>query len=179
MLDFKRLVRSYILKIYNEKKVKKNIKQNETNVFNINAKGIELIKYFEGFERHIYKDVAGFETIGYGHLIRGYEREKFLSGITKKQAEKLLCKDIKKFEGYVKKYVNVKLNENQFSALVSFCFNLGPNAFFSSTLRQKINRLEFFEASFEFEKWVYAGGVKFNGLLKRRLAEKKLFLTEI
>lgn len=180
MLDLNNLVNNYLIKVNQNKNKKPIFKSNKTNIDNIltSIKGIELIKSFEGFEKNIYKDIVGYETIGYGHLIKKNEKNKFLNGINKKQGHKLLIDDIKKFEMYVKKYVNVTLNINQFSALVSFCYNLGPGALKCSTLLKKINRGEFKSAANEFERWIYAGGVKINGLLRRRRAEKKLFMAK-
>lgn len=61
-------------------------------------------------------------------------------------------------------------------ALVSFAFNVGTHAFEISTLRRKLNREEYLDAADEFLRWVYAGGRKLRGLVRRREAERALFL---
>ena len=71
----------------------------------------------------------------------------------------------------------VKLNQNQFDALVSFTYNLGAGALGSSTLLGKLNRGDFEGAADEFPKWNKAGGKVLNGLVKRRAAERSLFLS--
>lgn len=135
-------------------------------------KGIELIKKFEGFSTVKYFCSGGFATIGYGHKLLPTEHFNFIS---KEHANELLIKDLIAIENNVIKYINVPLTNNQFDALVSFTFNLGAAALQRSTLRQKINYHQYFEAGQEFLKWVYVRGKILNGLFKRRLAEKELF----
>jgi lysozyme len=161
----------------------------------VNKLGIELIKKHEGFVPFVYLDCAGYLTIGYGHLCR--EKDFYLKGktldivkklylkdkskiqkltkISKYEAEKLLYKDLMTAELGVSKLIKVPLNLNQFSALVSFTFNLGAGALQRSTLRQKLNRGEYLSVPNEMLKWVYAGGIRRKGLLKRRLEESLLF----
>jgi len=160
-----------------------------------NKLGIELIKKYEGFVPCVYLDCAEFLTIGYGHLckegdfyLRGksllmikkmYLRDRReiekMTEISKSDAEELLKKDLIIAEQGVNKLIKVSLNLNQFSALVSFVFNLGVGALQRSTLRQKLNRVEYFSVPSEMMRWVYAGGLKRKGLIKRRLEEALLF----
>ena len=135
-------------------------------------KGIELIKQFEGCKLTSYKCPAGVWTIGYGHTAGVYEGQK----ITHEEVETLLKNDLKKYEKYVNDYVKVELNQNQFDALVSFTYNLGPGSLKKSTLLKKINQNEFEAAAEEFLKWVKANGKTLPGLVKRRKAERELFL---
>lgn len=138
----------------------------------INEAGLNIIKFFEGFSPIAYLCPAGYSTIGYGHLIK--QNEVFES-ITLAEAEELLIKDLRKAESSVKKLIYQPLNENQFSALVSFTFNLGSGALQASTLRQMINRGEFEDLDKQFIRWVIAGGRKLKGLIRRREAEAELF----
>lgn len=138
-------------------------------------KGLNLIKQFEGCKLTAYKCPSGVWTIGYGHtkgVARGHR-------INQKQADNFLKEDIKQFEKVVQKYVRVSLNQNQFDALVSFCFNVGSGAFQSSTLLKKLNEKDYEGASTEFLRWNKANGKVLAGLTKRRSAEKKLFDTRI
>lgn len=75
----------------------------------------------------------------------------------------------------VERLISVPLNQNQFSALVSFTFNLGGGALQRSSLRRVLNRAEYDAAPDEIRKWVWAGGHKLPGLIKRRNAEAGLY----
>lgn len=141
-----------------------------------NAKGIELIKYFEGFKSKPYICAGGHLTIGYGHKI--LSGEKFCT-ISLNHAEDILAKDLIRAERLVIKYVNIMLHDNQFAALVSFTFNMGGAALQRSSLRQKVNYGLNKEAGREFLRWVYAGGKRLPGLALRRVAEKNLFLSGV
>lgn len=137
--------------------------------------GIELIKRFEGFEPRIYLDAAGYPTIGFGHLVREYEHEAFQNGISEAAGEDLLINDIIAAERAVLRLIKVPLTDGQFDALVSFTFNLGSGALQRSTLRRKVNREEHADVPAEFMKWVWAGGKKLKGLIRRRSAESLLY----
>lgn len=139
-----------------------------------NLIGVALIKTHEGLRLRVYRDAVGKATIGYGHLLRPGET---LTTITHAQAEELLSKDIASAESYVASMVHHPLNDNQFSALVSFVFNLGPGALARSQLLKSLNAGQINRASNQFMRWVYAGGKKLPGLVTRRRAEQTLFLT--
>lgn len=139
----------------------------------ITQNGIDLIKRFEGFSRTVYFCPAGYPTIGYGHVVR--EIENFSCGITEEEAEDILREDLIIAERSVLRLVNVPLTDGQFDALVSFTYNLGGGAFQRSTLRRKINREEHADVPEQFMRWVWAGGRKLNGLIRRRKAEAALY----
>lgn len=139
--------------------------------------GIELIKSFEAFSPTVYICSGGYPTLGYGHVITESERDKFAKGISDEEAEDLLKRDLQKTERAITRLVKVPLTQNQFDALCSFTFNVGSGALQRSTLRMKINREEFEEAADEFLKWIWAGGKKLRGLIRRRQAERQVFLT--
>lgn len=166
----------------------------------INQAGLDLIKSFEGIEDgnpatvnlDPYLDPVGIWTIGWGHAIR--RSGEFLrgaakraqafalypGGITKGQAEDLLRGDVLDFCRDVEELVKVLLNDNQFAALVSFQFNTGGLK--GSTLLRKLNAGDYAGAAEQFAAWnkgtVRGKKVILNGLVKRRAAEKRLFLTE-
>jgi GH24 family phage-related lysozyme (muramidase) len=143
----------------------------------INQNGIDLIKKFEGLSLKPYKDAAQLWTIGYGHLIKGGEYEKFKDGITQQEAEELLKEDMAWAERAVNKYVKVDINQNQFDALVCLVFNIGAKAFFDSTLLKWINKpKDVAEIPKQFVRWIRAGGKPLLGLARRRVAESELFL---
>lgn len=133
--------------------------------------GLDLIKKYEGCRLTAYKCPAGVWTIGYGHT-KGVKKGQKIS---QKQAKVFLREDVKVFENGVNKYVSVALNQNQFDALVSFCYNCGLEAFKNSTLRKKLNAKDYTGASNEFLRWDKSGGVVLKGLKRRRNDEKALF----
>ena len=144
------------------------------NIMQISNDGINLIKQFEGCVLSAYKCPAGVWTIGYGHTKNVKQGMK----ITKEQATNLLKDDLKIYESYVNKYVKVKLNQNQFDALVSFTFNCGGGALKSSTLLKKLNKGDYTGAANELLRWNKANGKVLAGLTRRRKAEKALFLKQ-
>jgi lysozyme len=140
----------------------------------INAAGIKLLTAFEGCELKAYQDSVRVWTIGYGHT----KTAKPGMTITQAQAEQLLQDDLAEFEAAVESTVNVGLNDDQFSALVSFCFNLGARSLFDSTLLRVLNQGNFAAAANEFPRWNKAGQQQLLGLTRRRLAERSLFLSQ-
>lgn len=139
----------------------------------ISEKGINLIKRFEGLRLEAYLDSVDIPTIGYGHT-RGI---KLGQTITQEQADAFLEEDIHEFELAIQRLVHVNLTQNQFDALVSFTFNLGIGSLKQSTLLKKLNAGDITGAANEFNRWVYAGGKKLTGLVKRRSAERLMFIS--
>ena len=137
---------------------------------------VELVKRFEGFVPHIYRCPAGYPSIGYGHVVRPGEEELFKDGITEEEAERLLITDLAKVELKLWPLIKVTIHPWMMDALISFSFNVGLYAFRASTLRRKLNSKDFGDAADEFLRWVYAGGRKLRGLVRRRKAERALFL---
>jgi lysozyme len=137
-----------------------------------NATGIELIMYFEGFRAEPYVDAAGKMTIGYGHMIKPGE---YFTELDKEEAKKLLQQDVELAEAAIKRHVQVELTPNQFSALVSLVYNIGPTAFKNSTLLKKINSRDFEASALEIVRWTKVNGREFDGLVNRRYSEHVLF----
>ena len=135
--------------------------------------GIRLIKQFEGCRLEAYKCPAGRLTIGYGHT--GSDVKVGMK-INQAQATALLIKDVAKFEKIINETVKVKLNQNQFDALVSFVYNVGGTKFKKSTMLKFINAGHFPLAAGQFDLWIKSKGKVLAGLVKRRKAEKELFL---
>ena len=144
---------------------------------NVPIEAYNLARTFEGLRLEPYRDAAGYWTVGYGHLL---SRDKTkgpsdFSPVTHKEAEALLASDLVKASKSVINLCPVPLTEGQFSALIDFTFNLGGGNLEASTLRHLINRGEMMEATEQFGRWVYAGGVKLPGLIRRRAEEARLF----
>lgn len=137
-----------------------------------NEAGKDLIKKAEGLRLEAYLCPAGVWTIGYGHtgahVLPG-------SKVTEHQADAILDADLAKFEAAVARLAP-GASENEFSALVSFTFNLGEAALARSTLLKKFLDGDKAGAASEFMKWTSAGKV-LPGLVKRRADERRLFLT--
>ena len=138
---------------------------------NIGQRGIEIIKHFEGCELEAYKCPAGVWTIGYGH-IKGVSEGM---SITQEQAEQMLLDELKEYENYINELVVVDLSQNQFDALVSWVYNLGPANLKSSTLLKVLNSGDYAGVPEQIERWNKAGGKVLEGLIRRRLAESSLF----
>lgn len=139
-------------------------------------RGVALIKAHEGLRLQAYQDPVGVWTIGVGHTTAaGPPKVERGMKITEAGADAILRQDLAKFEGYVTDAVKVPLNQNEFDALVSWTFNLGPSNLRSSTLLRKLNAGDRAGAADEFLKWDKAGGKKLAGLTKRREAERALF----
>lgn len=142
---------------------------------NINEIGLALIKQFEGCKLSAYKCPAGVWTIGYGstgaHVYEGLK-------ITQEQADDLLRKDLLRFEEGVSKLCPVA-SDNQFSALVSFAFNLGLGSLQTSTLRRMHNEGNYEAAAGQFTRWNKAKGKVLNGLTRRREAEARLYRSKV
>ena len=134
--------------------------------------GIDLIKKWEGCELKAYKCSAGVTTIGYGNTYyKNGEKVQMGDEITHQQANELLTDLLPRYENTVKKNIKRPLKQNEFDALVSFCWNCGS----SETLFRLIN-----ENSPETVNWwkthyIKAGGKVLNGLIKRRAEEANLY----
>lgn len=142
----------------------------------ISSKGLDVIKQHEGCRLRAYKCPAGVWTVGYGST-RGVNQ---WTEITRQEAEVRLREDVKTAERTVEKvrYLQPRLTQNQFDALVSFVFNLGTGNFEKSTLRKKVLANPS-DGSIrdEFLKWIHANGKPLAGLQKRRMAEADLYFS--
>ena len=141
-------------------------------------KGIDLIKQFEGCKLSAYQDSVGVWTIGYGWT-QPVDGKPIRAGMTIKQetAERLLKTGLVSYESDVSRLVKVGLTQGQFDALVSFTYNLGARSLSTSTLLRKLNAGDYAGAADEFLRWNKAGGKILNGLIRRREAERALFLS--
>ena len=137
----------------------------------ISQKGIDLIKKYEGCVLKAYKDPVGVWTIGYGHT-KGVKKGDV---ITQQQAEDLLKQDLATYEAKVDKYNSTyHFNQNQFDALVSFCYNIGNIDQLTAKGTRSIQKIA--ECIPLYNK---AGGKVLAGLTARRNAEKTLFETPV
>jgi len=149
----------------------------------INAAGLALIKEFEGLRLKAYPDpgTGGVPwTIGIG-TTRYPDGRRVSPGdtCTEQQALNYLAHDLQGFEASVAGMLRVPTNENQFAALVSFAYNVGTEALRRSTMLRFINDDRFADAAGEFGRWNMAAGKVLPGLIRRRAAERELFLKPV
>ena len=137
-----------------------------------NQKGIDIIKMYEGLKLQPYLCPAGLLTVGYGSTLAG----KLNRQITREEAEQFLKLDVEEAEKGMSPLIKIECSENEWSALVSFVFNVGVGNFKNSTLLKVLNQRDKKEAANQFARWVFAAGKILPGLQKRRDAEKELFL---
>jgi lysozyme len=166
----------------------------------IGKSGLDLIKSFEGLYLKPYLCPANVPTIGYGNTF--YENGKKVTlkdpAITEARAIELLMFELAMYEQKVDSFCVDTITQNQFDALVSFCYNAGPNALKSSTLLKKVNKDPNDPTiKDEFLKWCKADGTHngkdddndglideaaekqtLKGLLRRRTAEAALYFTK-
>lgn len=141
----------------------------------MSEKGRVLLAKWEGLRREVYRDSAGHETIGVGHLLTAKERRtgilvidgvpaEWRKGLTRAQCLALLGQDLERFEAAVAKAVGVPLEWHQRDALISFAFNVGTGAFGRSTLVKRLNAGRYDEVPAQLRRWNKAGGRVVQGL---------------
>lgn len=158
----------------------------------MSERGIKLLSEWEGYKKLRYKDSAGKWTIGVGHLLTDQELQtgrikigEFQVGVmtkplTDEEVRELLAQDLVRFEKAVNETVKVKLNQDQFDALVSFAFNIGVGAFKSGIgVVRDLNLGRYHEVPNQLRKWNKAGGKIIKGLVNRREKEISLWNSEV
>jgi lysozyme len=162
--------------------------------------GADLMHQYEGCRNKPYLCPAHIWTIGYGHVL--YQDQIRLPMVSKEgqstmirkeyplkqednrvwskeEIEKLFSDDVSLFErGVLRLAPTLSGRQGAFDACVSFSFNAGLGNFQRSTIRMKVNRGEWEEAAEAFMQWTKGGGRELPGLVKRRKAEKALFLSD-
>lgn len=140
----------------------------------LSTEGRKLIENFEGRRNRAYQDSAGLWTIGIGHLIGPSEPELRTAVLTEQQINDIFAEDVAWAEEAVAAIFPGITRHNQFDALVSFMFNLGPTAVRNGTLDDLINNGASAEAiSAKWMQYIRAGGRTVPGLIVRRTAEVK------
>ena len=139
---------------------------------NISEEGLSLIKKFEGLELEAYKCAAGVWTLGYGHTAGVQEGDVW----SEEQANEQLKIDMHIYADYINDQVTCPLSQNQFDALVSWVFNLGPTNLRNSTLLKVLNSGDYEGVPAQIKRWNKAGGKVLEGLIRRREAEALLFV---
>lgn len=134
---------------------------------------IDLVCEFEGFSPKPYRCPAGILTIGFGRTDGVQDGDT-----TTKDAERsYVLKHLTNLDRQFEKLITVNLTDNERAALLSFVYNVGIGAFTKSTLLRRLNTGDRVAAAEQFGVWTRANGKVLQGLVRRRDAEKTLFLT--
>jgi len=145
--------------------------------YTLSKTGRRLIKSFEGFRPVDRTLINGQRVVGYGHKVRG----DAAMALSKSEANDLLSADLGPYEDMINNEIYAPLSQNQFDALVSFAFSIGPRAFQNSPTLHLINNGRPLDAARSFEVWrksrIYGKTYIVDALVRRRAAEKALFLT--
>jgi lysozyme len=148
----------------------------------VSPAGVLFVARWEGMRLAPYNDAANNATVGVGHLLHAgpvttEDRRRFRS-FSRSDALKLLAGDLLVAEDVLRTEVSPPLTSPaHFDALASFVFNVGAGAFLDSTLRRRLNAGERgVTAADELLRWTSAGGRRVEGLVRRRLAERRLYL---
>lgn len=138
----------------------------------LSAAALVGIATFEGYSPTTYLDIVGIPTIGFGTTggVKLGQKTDPVAALQRKLS------DVQKFEGAIKQCVTVPLHQYEYDAAIAFSYNVGPKAFCSSTMVKKWNAGDYEGGCNELTKWVYAGGKKVPGLVKRREKERELCL---
>jgi lysozyme len=141
--------------------------------------GVELIREFEGFRAEAYRDPVGIWTIGYGHTsMAGPPNVKPGLVMTRAEADDILKRDVEKFAVGVRKSLTRQISPLQFSALVSFAYNVGLDGFRKSSVLKAVNAGDDDAVPRRLGLWVKASGQTLPGLVRRRAAEAALFVSK-
>lgn len=151
----------------------------------ISPRGVDFIVLFEGkhtllpdgrYKAYLDKLAKPNVWTVYCGLTRGVHANMVC---TEEEGQRMFAKELAIYEDAVERLINVPLNQNQFDALVSFTYNCGVGALEKSTLRRLLNQGKYEQVPAQLARWVYAGGVKYRGLVRRRAAEGALFMEPI
>ena len=145
----------------------------EEKIMAIAKSTLAFVTKEEGFKTKAYADTKGLMTIGVGHLIKPDEAHLKDATLTIDQVEDLLQNDLKWCDEAVNSSIKVPLNQNQYDALYSLCFNIGATHFKESTVVKRINQGDMAGAADAILMWN-----KPPELEGRRKRERALFLGQ-
>lgn len=169
----------------------------------LSKRGSDLMHRWEGFRTKPYLCPAHIWTIGYGHVLYQEQIRLPVARVegkppapmirkemplkpednrvwSKQEIEALFAKDVANFERGVLRFApDLAGRQGAFDACVSFAYNAGLGNFQRSQIRMRINRGDWEGAADQFMTWVKGGGKVLPGLVKRRVDEKALFLSDI
>ena len=139
--------------------------------------GKQLIISFEGIKLNAYKCPAGVPTIGVGNTFyKNGNKVKMGDKVTLPQAMELFLDLLPKYEKTVLDAIKVPLTQNQFDALVSFCWNCGSSKTLFKMVNEKFSEMNI--VNWWCTHYVLGGGKVLPGLVRRRKAESTLFIKK-
>jgi lysozyme len=143
---------------------------------NLSPRGAELIAEFEGFSSAPYRDPVGVWTQGFGST-KGVGPNS--PPVTRQQALDRMMREVDQTYGAAVNALNLPLNQNQFDALTSFVYNVGPGGIAPSTNVGRALRAGNYQAAADgLLAWDHAGSQRLPGLTRRRQAERALFMSK-
>jgi len=147
----------------------------------ISPGGLRLIKLFENITLKPYLCPAGIPTISIGctYYPDGTKVKMTDPPISEARATEIFLNVIKHYEHSVDSFCRDDINQNQFDALVSFCYNLGAESLKSSTLLKVLNAGDYDNCAEQILRWDKANGKVLAGLTRRRKAEAALFDSNV
>ena len=132
-----------------------------------------VVSYYEGYRPSAYLDPVGIPTICYGHTATATLGQT----LTREECDSLLANDLGDAFKALDRRATLELAPQTRAALASFVYNVGETQFARSTLLRKLNAGDVRGACHELSRWVYAGGRKLTGLVRRRATELELCLA--
>lgn len=147
---------------------------------NIPELAVDLVAEFEGFRSHAYRCPAGVWTIGYGTTTDALPDIRVYPGmwISEPLGKEYLRRTLAHFAAKVAPKIKVGLTPEQWAAILSLAYNIGPTAFARSTVLRKLNAGDLRGAADAFLMWNKAKGKVLKGLVKRRERERSVFLND-
>lgn len=143
---------------------------------NVSQNGINLIKKYEGFRADAYQDGGGVWTVGYGTTFLNGRKVQKGDHLDEPAASEVMITTANEYLQTVSKFLKVALDQNKIDAIACFIYNLGCEQFEASTLLRMINSGDYSGAADQFSRWIYDNGKVVQGLVRRRAAERALFL---
>ena len=142
----------------------------------VSPEGAKLIKSFEGCKLHAYQDLGNVWTCGYGATGVGIGKG---TKWTQEEADERFLKDLESREQTLTKLIGETPTEQcEFDAMLSLAYNIGMNAFKASTLLKEHKSRHKSRAAAQFLNWNKVNGTVVMGLVRRRIAERLMYLGE-
>jgi len=137
----------------------------------------DMVAFFEGCKLSAYTCPAGIVTIGYGNTY--YEDGtpvKLGDVITKERAKQLKLNILQGFIKELKSLLKKPYQDHEFYAMLSLLYNIGGKQFSKSSVLKYFNQDDKNMAAESFLLWNRSSGKVLLGLVRRRRAEKQMFL---
>lgn len=146
--------------------------------FSVQQSTIDFLKEQEGYENIVYKDTAGKDTVGIGHLVLPKDNLKFGDKVSDSKIIEFAAKDMNAATDEIHRTVKIPINQNMFDALLSLVYNEGVGAIDKSLVLKLINsNAPKEEIGTAWLAWDYVAGKESEALENRRIREFELFMS--